>query len=115
MAGFLSNDAVGITFSKPYPQSAPVYNVTAMLTLVSNETYSRYNVPFCVSILTIQSFNESQADAPVIPFNVSCRSFCGNEQRTEVCQVKTYQVAGILYDYACYCNGSYVKIIVFDY
>ena len=97
MAGFLSYDAVGRTFSITYPQSAPVYNVTAMLTLVSNKTFSRYNVPFCVSILTIQSFNESQADAPVIPFNVSCRSFCGNDtHRTEVCQVKTYQVAGII-------------------
>ena len=97
VAGFLSYDAVGRTFSITYPQSAPVYNVTAMLTLVSNKTFSRYNVPFCVSILTIQSFNESQADAPVIPFNVSCLSFCGNDtHRTEVCQVKTYQVAGII-------------------
>ena len=98
MAGFLSYDAVGRTFSitYSYPQSASVYNVTAMLTLVSNETFSQYNVPFCVSILMIHSFNESQADAPVIPFNVSCRSFCGNNtHRTEVCQVKTYQVAGI--------------------
>ena len=96
IGGFQSFDGTGAIFSKPYPQAAPgpVYNVTAMLTLVSNRTFSRYNVPFCVSILTIQSFNESQADAPVIPFNVSCQTFCENENRTEVCRVKSYQVAG---------------------
>ena len=75
-------------------QPHAVYSVTATLTLVSNQTLSRYNVPFCVSILTIQSFDESQTDAPVIPFNVSCLTFCENENRTEVCRVKGYQVAG---------------------
>ena len=94
VGGFQSFDTIGTRFSKPYPQEAPVYNVTAMLTLVSNETFSRYNVSFCVSILTMQSFNESQTDAPVIPFNVSCQTFCKNENRTEVCRVKDYQVAG---------------------
>ena len=94
VAGFLSNDAIGTTFSKSYPPSAPVYNITAILALVSNETFSRYDVPFCVSILTIQSFNESQTDAPVIPFNVSCQTYCADKHRTEVCQVKDYQVAG---------------------
>ena len=95
VAAFLTYDALGSTFSMSYPQTAPVYNVTAMLTLISNETYSQYNVPFCVSILTVQSFNESQATAPVVPFNVSCRTHCIDEQRTEVCQVKSYQVAGM--------------------
>ena len=94
VGGFQSFDTIGTTFSKPYPQAAPVYNVTAMLTLVLNETFSRYNAPFCVSILTIQSFNENQTDAPVIPFNMSCQTFCENEHRTEVCRVKDYQVAG---------------------
>ena len=95
IGGFQSFDGIGAIFSKPYPQAAPVYNVTIMLTLVSSETFSRYDVPFCVSILTIQSFNESQTDAPVIPFNVSCHTFCNNENRTEVCRVNDYQVAGI--------------------
>lgn len=91
---FLPHDSVGRTVSISYPELEPVYNVTAMLTLVSNETFSRYNVPFCVSILTVQSFNESQTDVPVVPFNVSCRTHCEDEQHTEVCQVKAYQVAG---------------------
>ena len=87
--------SVGRPRSMSYPPQAPIYNVTATLTLVSNETLSRYNTSFCVSIMTVQSFNESQADAPVAPFNVSCRTHCDNEQHTEVCQVKTYLVAGI--------------------
>ena len=95
VGGFQSFDGIGARFSKSYPQAAPVYNVTAILVLVSNGTFSRYDVPFCVSILTIQSFSESQTDAPVIPFNVSCHTFCNNENRTEVCRVKGYQVAGI--------------------
>ena len=90
------SDMVGRTFSISYPESAPVYNVTTKLTLVSNETFSQYNVPFYISILTIQSFNKSQADAPVVPFNVSCRTHCVNQNHTEVCQVKTYQVAGMI-------------------
>ena len=94
VTSFQEYDELGRTFSMPYPKSSPVYNITAMLTLISNETYSRYNVPFCVSILTVQSFNESQTDAPVIPFNVSCLTHCETEGHPEICQVKTYQVAG---------------------
>ena len=34
--GFPPHDLVGHTFSMSYPPSAPVYNITAMLTLVSS-------------------------------------------------------------------------------
>ena len=103
VTAFLPHDLVGHTFGMSYPPSAPVYNITAMLTLVSNETFSRYNAPYCVSILTVQSFNESQTDAPVMPFNVSCRTHCEDERHTEVCQVKIYQVAGMpLYFFLSY-------------
>ena len=106
VGGFQSFDGIGATFSKSYPRSSPVYSIIVMLTLVSNGTFSRYNVPFCVSILTIQSFNESQTDAPVIPFNVSCQTFCEDEHRTKVCQVKSYicHVAGTL-------HGSFIVLM----
>ena len=93
VAAFIPFDVVGLTSNISYPESAPVYNVTAMLTLASNETLSRYNVSFCVSTLVVQSFDESQADAPVLPFNVSCSTHCADH--TKVCQIKAYQVAGM--------------------
>ena len=99
---YIFNKMLYRCISLSYPQSSPVYNITAMLTLISNETYSRYNVPFCVSILTVQSFNESQADAPMIPFNVSCATYCETEGRPEICRVKAYQVAGTCIIYVCH-------------
>ena len=77
-----------------YPQSAPLYNITAVLSQVSEATVSRYNAPFCVSVLTVQPFNESEIQ--VLPFTVSCQTHCEDENRTAICRTRHYDVAGML-------------------
>ena len=98
VTSFHPNDTVGDRFRiYEYPQSAPdnlLYNITAVLTQVSTETVSRYNAPFCVSVLTIQPFNESQIE--VLPFTVSCQTHCEDANNTAICQTKHYEVAGTL-------------------
>lgn len=92
VTAFLPNDTVGHNFSISYPKSDPVYNITAVLTQV--ETVSIYNTTFCVSILTVQPSNERNIE--VIPFTVSCQTFCKDDNRSAACQVKQYSVAGEL-------------------
>ena len=85
-----------------YPPSAPIYNITAVLTQVSTATVSRYNAPFCVSVLTVQPFNES--DIQVLPFTVSCQTHCQDDNETDICQTKHYDVAGMSsHLYHCTC------------
>ena len=97
---FHPNDMTGDKVSKSYPESAPVYNITAVLTQISTETVSRYNAPFCVSILTVQPFNENRIE--VMPFTVSCQTHCENGNTTlnstSVCQTEHYEVAGIYFN-----------------
>ena len=77
----------------PYPLSAPYYyNITVVLTQVSNATISRYNAPLRVSMLTVQPYNESEIQ--VLPFTVSCQTHCQDDDKTDVCQTKHYDVAG---------------------
>lgn len=94
VTAFLPQDPVGHFRNISYPAVAPVYNITVMLTQVSLETVSRYNAPFCVSILIVQPFNENNIE--VVPFTVSCQTHCEDENRTEVCQARNYKVAGML-------------------
>ena len=95
VTSFLPNDTDSSKFRVyQYPQSAPLYNITAVLTQVSTATVSRYNAPFCVSVLTVQPFNES--DIQVLPFTVSCQTHCEDESRTAICQTKHFNVAGML-------------------
>ena len=92
MTAFLPDDPIGDKVSKSYPESSPVYNVTAVLTQVSLPGFSRFNLPFCVSILVVQPFNETQAT--VLPYTVSCQTHCQDHNDTQVCQTKHYEVAG---------------------
>ena len=92
VGGFLPNDSVGHHFIVSVPSLAPAYNITAVLTQVV--PVSEYNVPFCVSVLIVQPFNASQPQ--VMPFTVSCKGHCADDNRTEVCQIKSYKVAGII-------------------
>ena len=92
---FLPNDTVGAKFRVfQYPSSAPYYSITAVLTQFSNATISRYNVPFRVSVLTVQPYNESEIQ--VLPFTISCQTHCQDADKTDVCQTKHYDVAGML-------------------
>ena len=93
MGGFLPDDLAGEVFMRSFPTSAPVYNVTAVLTQIV--PVSEYNVPFCVSVLIVQPYSEIASQVQVMPFKVSCQSHCADENHTEVCQVKSYKVAGI--------------------
>ena len=77
----------------PYPLSAPYYTITVVLTQFSNATISRYNAPFCVSVLTVQPYNESEIQ--VLPFTVSCQTHCQDADETDICQTKHYDVAGM--------------------
>ena len=77
-----------------------MYNLTAVLTQVTQvPSLSRFNLPFCISVLVVQPFNESQTD--VDPYNVTCRTFCTGNNRT-VCQTKQYKVAGMSIDNMMY-------------
>lgn len=94
VTAFLPADPVGYSRSISYPESAPVYNITVILTQVSLEAISRYNAPVHVSILIVQTFSENNIE--VVPFAVSCQTHCQDENRTEVCQNRNYKVAGML-------------------
>jgi hypothetical protein len=85
-----------------YPPSAPIYNITTVLTQVSNATVSRYNAPFCVSVLTVHAFNESEIQ--VLPFTVSCQTHCEDATNTAICQTKHYGVAGMSNVVQCICH-----------
>ena len=89
---FLPGDPVGQAISNSYPRSDPVYNITAVLAQV--ETVTIYNTTLSVSILTVQPFNER--DFEIIPFSISCQTFCKDDNRSEACQVIRYSVAGEL-------------------
>ena len=91
MGGFLPNDSVGHRFTGSFPPLAPVYNVSAVLTQVV--PVNKYNVPYCVSILIVQPFSVNQLQA--MPFTVACQGHCADNNRTKVCQIKSYKVAGI--------------------
>ena len=91
VTAYLPNDTVGRTRSITYSNDfSSIYNVTSVLTSVSLSTV--YQVPYCVSILTIQPFNESKME--VLPFTVACQTHCGDVNSTLVCQSKHYEVAG---------------------
>lgn len=92
VTAFLPFDQVGQAISISYPESSPVYNITAVLTQV--ERLSVYNTTFCVSILTVHPFNETQSEIEVVPFTVSCQTFCKDDNKSAACQVKRYTVAG---------------------
>ena len=94
VGGFLPGDPVGRSILRSFPTSAPVYNVTAVLTKIV--PVSEYNVPFCVSVLIVQPYSEITSQVQVTPFRISCQGHCANVNRTEVCQVKSYKVAGII-------------------
>ena len=113
LTAFQANDMDHLrTFQ--YPSSAPIYNITVVLTQVSTATVSRFNAPFCVSVLTVQPFNENEIQ--VLPFAVSCQTHCEDANNTAVCQTKHYNVAGMYYKfklfdvidlYNSYCNLVY--------
>lgn len=92
LTAFLPGDTAGITFKRLYPELAPVYSIT--VTLTQKVSVGRYGIPFAVSTLTVQPYNQSQIK--VIPFTVSCQTHCGDVNRTEVCQRSNIIVAGNL-------------------
>lgn len=94
VTAFLPGDQIGDTVRISYPESAPLYNITAVLTQV--ETISIYNISFCVSILTVQPYNETDTELEVIPFTVSCQTFCKDDNRSAACQTRRYKVAGMI-------------------
>ena len=93
VGGFLPDDSVGHNFVRSYPKSAPVYNVTAVLTQIVPT--SRYTVPYCVSVLIVQPYYYSENLVQLMPFNVSCQTHCEDANHSEVCQVKSHKIAGI--------------------
>ena len=92
VTAFLPFDRVGNTFSVSYPASAPSYTITAILTQQASVYFGGNNLPLTTSTLIVQQFNESQIT--VIPFTVSCHAHCVDENRTEICQRKHFNVAG---------------------
>ena len=93
MTAFLPNNPIGDKISVSYPSSSPIYNLTAVFTQVTQVLeLSRFNLPFCVSILIVQPFNKSQTE--VLPYNVTCQTYCTGDSGTQVCQTKRYEVAG---------------------
>ena len=93
VTAFLPNDPIGDKVSVLYPPSKPIYNLTAVLTQVTQiPALSRFNLPFCVSILIVQPFNESQTE--VLPYTVTCQTYCTDDNGSQVCQTKRYEIAG---------------------
>ena len=92
ITAFLPNDEIK-KVSISYPSSSPIYNLTAVLTQVTLvPELSRFNLPFCVSILIVQPFNESQTE--IEPYSVTCQTHCTGDNGTQVCQMKQYEIAG---------------------
>lgn len=98
---FLPDDRVGRFTSNTFldnKSEIEVYNVTAVLTHASKIVNEDNNaIPVCVSILTVQPFSISQSLFQVIPFTVTCLTHCQDDNQTEVCQSKHYEVAGMLH------------------
>lgn len=93
ISSFLGSDEPSRSYISNYPDSPekPVYNVTTVLTDVDYESVRYYNVPFCISTLTVQPFDHN--DFTVIPFSVSCRTHC-LDRDTQICQTKDFKIAG---------------------
>ena len=92
ITAFYPDDPIGDKVNISYPNSSSIYNLTAILTKVDMISLSRFSLPFCVSTLIVQPFNESQTELE--PYNVTCQTFCTGNNRT-VCQTKKYEVAGM--------------------
>ena len=103
---FLPLDSVGYFVPFTYyrnvfdSRSEPVYNVTVVLTFISNtirqeNSNNNIMIPILASTMIVQPFNASQSQD--LPFNVSCQTFCQNESHAQVCQTKHYKVAGMLH------------------
>lgn len=94
VASFHPMDPVGDKSSiELFPSdSDPVYNISAELTKV--KFISSINSDFCVSILKIQPYAEREIQ--VLPFSVSCLTYCQDEIGAEICQTLYYEVVGML-------------------
>lgn len=90
VTAYLPHDLVGRLTSLALDE----YNVTAILAHVTKRIEYN-NIPVCVSVLVVEFLNKSQSES-VTPFTVSCHTHCQNNG-SEVCEEKHYQVAGILY------------------
>lgn len=119
VALYLPNDMhlVGQIESKIiYIDSIPVYNITTALTYVSKPEQSDM-FPTCVSLLTVQPLSDSQPMSQILPFTVSCQTFCQDSSRTRVCQFKHYEVAGmfniIIMDILTYQLYNYIIILYY--
>ena len=97
MTSFRDGDPVGHLHQKTYPEppEEPMFNVTAVLIQVNNSSWSEYNVPFSSSFLTVLPYN--LYNVSVSPFNISCNTFCSNDNMTEVCQEKELNIAGVFH------------------
>ena len=91
----LAGDTVDSTFSILIPESSPIYNVTAIPCIRTTQAPSlnRFDLPFCISVLLVQPFNESQTELE--PYSVTCQTHCIADNHA-VCQMKQYEVAGML-------------------
>ena len=99
VTSFQDGDAPGRIHQITYPESSeskPLLNITAVLIQIDESTTDTYNVPFCVSSLTLHPYDGN--NLTVIPFSVSCHTFCADENHTEVCQKEEYNTAGIFKD-----------------
>ena len=95
ITAFLPGDSVGRTVNTSIPKSSPIYNVTAILTRTTQvPSLSRSNLPFYISVLLVQPYNESQTEFE--PYNVTCQTHCTGNNSRAVCQTKQYEVAGML-------------------
>ena len=110
---FTPRDRVGRTVSVTYPrnsQSDPLYNVTYTLTHISmipGTAIFKY-----VSYVNILPFNDSKIE--VVPFNVSCKTRCSDDNRTDVCQSRQYEVAGMLYNIITFVYMSIRRLTEFS-
>ena len=98
VTSFHANDTVGNVSTVKVFSSAEsaVYNVSAQLTKVVNldSATNVVNSTYCVSILTVRPFNDSQF--MVVPFNVTCQTHCQDGTLREVCKTNRYKTAGML-------------------
>ena len=96
VTSFHVNDTVGMVSIVRVFSSAEsaVYNVSAQLTKVVDSDTNIINSTYCVSVLTVRPFNDSQFK--VAPFNVTCQTHCQNGTQTQVCKTNRYKTAGML-------------------
>ena len=95
---FQPSNQIGQTINKTFNEAGLLYNITAVLILVSKDILSdNVSLPICSSVLMVTPLNKSNFE--VLPhFMVSCQTHCQSSLNySPTCQSTLYDTAAGMY------------------